>query len=197
MLGITYSSSREGPDRKPVRLSYDRCSAKCVAKVYRLDHINGHVLAHLQQGQLQHLLAGDGRDTRGKREEQAIAKFNGQLALAQQELENSGRVFKQSLKTGTIDPLFKEAVNETRDEVETKRTASTTEQQRLAGLRHEVDSKEFQAALKELFLTFANEEDTPKQRQAINDLMRRAGLKVSLDRARKRVGMSIGDGKIY
>ena len=117
--------------------------------------------------------------------------------MAEQELENSGRVFKQSLKTGTIDRLFNEAVNEARDEVETKRTAFTTEQQRLAGLRHELDSKEFQAALKELFLTFANEEDTPKQRQAINDLMRRAGLKVSLDRVRKRVGMSIGDGKIY
>ena len=84
--------------------------------------------------------------------------------MAEQELENSGRVFKQSLKTGTIDPLFNEAVNEARDEVETKRTACTTEQQRLAGLRHELDSKEFQAALKELFLPFANEEDTLKQR---------------------------------
>ena len=95
-----------------------------------------------------------------------------------------------------IDPLFQEAVNQARDEVEAKKTAVTAAQQRFAGLRHEVDSKEFQAALKELFLAFANEEDTPKQRQAINDLMRRAGLKVSLDRERQRVGMSIGDGEI-
>ena len=158
--------------------------------------MNGHLLARLQQGQLQQLLAGDGRDARIKREEQAIARLNGQLALAEQELENSSRVFKQSLKTGLIDPLFQEAVNEARDEVEAKKTAVTSAQQRLAGLRHEVDSKEFQAALKELFLAFANEEDTPKQRQAVNDLMRRAGLKVSLDREHQRVGMSIGDGDI-
>ena len=51
-----------------MRLRYDRCSAKCVAKVYRLDRLNGHVLARLQQGQLQHLLAGDGREARVKRE---------------------------------------------------------------------------------------------------------------------------------
>ena len=195
-LGITYSGTRKGSDGKPLRLRYARCSAKCGAKGYRLDHLNGHLLARLQQGQLQQLLAGDGRDARIKREEQAIARLNGQLALAEQELENSSRVFKQSLKTGLIDPLFQEAVNEARDEVEEKKTAVTSAQQRLAGLRHEVDSKEFQAALKELFLTFANEEDTPKQRQAVNDLMRRAGLKVSLDREHQRVGMSIGDGDI-
>ncbi len=95
-----------------------------------------------------------------------------------------------------IDPLFQEAVNEARDEVESKKTAVTTAQQRLAGLRHEVDSKEFQAALKELFLAFANKKDTSKQRQAITDLTHRAGLKVSLDREHQRVGMSLGDGDI-
>ena len=192
-LGITYSNTRKGPDGKPLRLRYARCSAKCGAKGYRLDHLNGHLLTRLHQGQLQQLLDQDtDRGQRIKAEQKAISKLQAQLAQAEQAQKNAGRLFKEALLAGRDDPLYREAVEESRMESELKRAALTGAQQRLAGLRHEVDTEEFEEAVGELFDAFARQEDTPAQRQNLNRLMRRAGLQITLDREKQRVGIAIG-----
>ena len=119
-----------------------------------------------------------------------------QLALAEQQQKNAARLFKEALLEGRDDPLYREAVEEARMETELKRSALNGSQQRLACLRHEVDTEEFDQAVADLFDAFAKEEDTPVQRQNLNRLMRQAGLRITLDKQEKRVGMSIGDGPI-
>jgi len=196
-LGITYSGTRKGPDGKPLRLRYARCNAKCGAKGYRLDHLNGHIVCRLHKGQLQQLFAQDsGRGQQIKAEQKAIAVLQVQLALAEQQQKNAARLFKEALLEGRDDPLYREAVEEARMETELKRSALNGSQQRLACLRHEVDTEEFDQAVADLFDAFAKEEDTPVQRQNLNRLMRQAGLRITLDKQEKRVGMSIGDGPI-
>ena len=69
-------------------------------------------------------------------------------------------------------------------------------QQRLAGIRHDVDSAEFDAAVADLFNDFASGNDTPEQRQRINRMIQQAGLRVTLDRTERRIGMAIGDGPV-
>ena len=91
-----------------------------------------------------------------------------------------------------MDRLYKEAVDEARDEAELSQTALISAQQRLAGLTHQVDSVEFDAALKELWDAFLKGEDTPAQRKSINRFLQGAGVRVTLDAQTKRVGMGIG-----
>ena len=56
--------------------------------------------------------------------------------------------------------------------------------------------QEFEAAVAELFNSFAKGEDTPAQRQELNRLLRRAGVTITLDDSTRRIGMAIGDGPI-
>ena len=169
----------------------------CRGLGYRLEVLNAHLLTRLKLGQLQQLFAGDkSRGSQIKKEQHSIFILQGQLAQAEQAELNASRLFKEALKAGQVDPLFKEAVEESRTEREAAQNALSEAQIRLAGLKHEIDSDEFEEALETLFYAFANGEDTPKQRQEINLLLRRSGLKVTLDNSQHLVGMSIGDGLI-
>ena len=152
----------------------------------------------LAQGQLQQLLAGadSGKAKQIKQEEAAISRLQGQLAQAKQQQANASKLFKEALKQGTVDPLFKEAVEEARTAVEPAEKALAGAQQRLAGIRHDVDSAEFDAAVADLFNAFATGNDTPEQRQRINRMIQQAGLGVTLDRTERRIGMAIGDGPV-
>lgn len=191
-LSSTKSSGKSGE-----LLRYLKCSARCGAKGYPLRSINGHVLVRLHQGQLQQLLNADtDRGSQIRQEQQAIERLQAQVALAEQQQTNASKLFKSALLEGRDDPLYREAVEEARLEVELAKTALTGAQQRLAGLRHEVDSTEMEEAVAELFDAFASGTDTPEQRQGLNRLLRTAGIQITLDRERRRVGMSISDGPI-
>ena len=197
----TTSSGRKAATRKVLR--YAKCRHRvshrdgCRGLGYRLDELNGHLLARLKFGQLQQLIAADaGKSVQIKAEEAAISRLQAQLAQAKEAEGNASKLFKEALKSGQVDALFKEAVDEARSDSEAASRALSDAQTRLAGLRHEIDSEEFDAALKALFDAFHAGNDTPKQRRAINLLMQRSGLKVTLDNKVKRVGMSIGDGPI-
>ena len=152
----------------------------------------------LAQGQLQQLLAGgdSARAKQVKQEETAIRNLQGKLSKAKQQQANASKLFKEALKQGTVDPLFKEAVEEARTEVESAEKALAGAQQRLAGIRHEVNSAEFDAAVADLFNAFATGTDTPTQRQRINRMIQQAGIRVTLDNEERRIGMAIGDGPI-
>ena len=152
----------------------------------------------LTQGQLQQLLAGgdSARAKQVKQEETAIRNLQGKLSKAKQQQANASKLFKEALKQGTVDPLFKEAVEEARTEVESAEKALAGAQQRLAGIRHEVNSAEFDAAVADLFNAFATGTDTPTQRQRINRMIQQAGIRVTLDNEERRIGMAIGDGPI-
>ena len=192
-LATTYSNStkRDGGGKK-IHLRYARCVARCGAPGYRMEELNGHLLARLTQGQIQQLLADDSRDGEIKAERDAIQRLQAQLIQAEQAQNNASEIFKAELKKGKVDRLYKEAVDEARDEAELSRTALISAQQRLAGLTHEVDSVEFDAALKELWDAFVKGEDTPAQRKSINRFLQGAGVRVTLDAQTKRVGMGIG-----
>ena len=197
-LASTKSGSRKDSQGQPLVLRYLKCADRCGAKGYRLEAVNGHILTRLHQGQLQQLLAS-GDDTTKQRieqESQAIERLQAQLRMAEEQQANSARMFKDALKKGQVDPLFQEAVEEARLEVELAKTALSGAQQRMAALRHDVDTEEFDAAVAELFDAFRSGEDTPAQRQQLNRLLRRAGIRVVLDRLEQRVGMAIGDGPI-
>ena len=197
----TTSSGRKAATRRLLR--YAKCrhrishSDGCRGLGYRLESLNAHLLTRLKLGQLQQLMAAD--TTKGvqiKSEQAAISRLQAQLMKAEEAEANAARMFKKALKAGQVDPLFKEAVDESRADAESCKSAFTAAQQRLAGLRHEIDSEEFGVALKVLFDAFASGSDTAEQRRAINVLMRRSGLKITLDNKVQRVGMSIGDGEI-
>ena len=178
-------------------LRYVKCRDLCGAKGYRLESLNAHLLTRLKMGQLQQLFAADaGKSIQIKAEQAAIDRLQVQRLQAQEAEANAARLFKDALKAGQVDPLFKEAVDEARLDSEAAGKALKDAQQRLAGLRHEIDSAEFDDASQALVHSFANGEDTPEQRRAINSLLRRSGLKVTLDRENFRVGMSIGDGPV-
>ena len=113
-LATTTSGSPRIVNGERLKLRYLRCAARCGAKGYRLDQLNGHILVRLAQGQLQQLLAGadSGKAKQIKQEEAAISRLQGQLAQAKQQQANASKLFKEALKQGTVDPLFKEAVEE-------------------------------------------------------------------------------------
>ena len=197
----TTSSGRKAATRRVLR--YAKCKHHvshidgCRGIGYRLDELNGHLLARLKLGQLQQLMAADtGKNIQVKAEEAAISRLQALLTQAQEAENNASRMFKEALKSGQVDALFKEAVDEARCDSEAAAKALSDAQTRLAGLRHEIDSEDFDIALKALFDAFAAEKDTAEQRRAINVLMQRSGLKVTLDNKVKRVGLSIGDGDI-
>ncbi len=191
------SGSKRNQNGDLITLRYVKCREACGSKGYRLEALNAHLLTRLKMGQLQQLFAANtGKNVQIKAEQAAISRLQGQLAQSEQAEANASKLFKEALKTGQIDPLFKEAVDEARSDAEAARKALNDAQQRLAGLRHEINSVEFDKALKVLFDAFANGEDTPEQRRGINSLLRRSGLKVTLDNKGQRVGMSIGDGEI-
>ena len=195
-VSATNSGSRKNPDGTPLKLRYLKCSARCGAKSYRLDAVNAHLLTRLNDGQLQRLLAADtGRGKQIKAEQVAISQLQAQMAQAEQAETNAAKLFKDALKAGQVDPLFREAVEEARVEVEAAKTALTKAQQRLANLRHEIDSHEYEAALHELFDAFANDADTPEQRLQINRFLVASGVRVTLSAEGQRVGLAIGDGE--
>ena len=169
----------------------------CRSRTYRLDSVNGHILVRLHQGQLQQLLSQDSQ--RGPQilaEQQAVERLRAQLLQAEDAQANASRLFKAELKKGSVDALFREAVEEARMEVELKRTALSGAQQRLAVLRQEVNTEEFDQAVAALFDAFATGADTPEQRKEINRLMQRSGIQITLDNEERRIGMSIGEGPI-
>ena len=86
-------------------------------------------------------------------------------------------------------------MDEARTDAKSIRDALTAAQQRLANLTHSVDSDEFATALAEMYDAFQKDDDTPEQRAAINRLLQQAGLKVTLHREQRSVGIAIGDGE--
>ena len=195
-VNATNSGSRKNPDGTPLKLRYVKCSARCGAKSHRLDSVNAHLLTRLSDGQLQKLLAADtGRGQQIKAEQTAIGKLQAQLTQAEQAEANASKLFKDALKAGQVDPLFREAVDEARLDVEAAKTALAGAQQRLANLRHEVDSDEYEAALRALFDAFANDADTPAQRLQIKRFLRASGLRVTLSVDGQEVGLAVGDGE--
>lgn len=195
-------SGRKAGSRKLIRYVKCRHNADhadgCRGLGYRLNDLNRNILTRLHQGQLQQLLAqGDSaRAAQIRAEGAAIERLEAQLVAAEQAETNAAKLFKAALKEGRDDPLYRESVEEARLEVELAKTALTGARQRLAGLRHDIDSAEFDAAVRELFMAFVDGQDTPKQRQQLNRLLRRSGIQITLDNEQQRVGMAIGEGPI-
>jgi DNA invertase Pin-like site-specific DNA recombinase len=195
----TFSGKWNGA-RRP--LHYVKCRRRgeytggCKSPGYTLTALNAHVLTRLRKGQLQQLMAADTqRSSQAQAEQEAIAKLSASLAQAQQREANAARLFKQALLDGRDDPLYREAVEEARADATSIDKALSGARERLAGLRREVDTTEFDAALEELFTAFASGADTPAQRQRINAYLRRAGVTITLDNDRRRVGMALAGGE--
>ena len=183
-------------------LRYVKCRAKqdgrllCGATGYPLAALTAHVLTRLHAGQLQQLLAADsGRSETVAAEAAAIERLQVQLVHAEQQQANAARLFKKALLEGCDDPLHREAVEESRFEVELARTALSGAQGRMAALRRDVDTEEFASAVEALFQAFAKGNDTTEQRQSVNRFLRRAGLQITLDNAGRRVGLALGDAE--
>ena len=183
-------------------LRYVKCRANqdgrllCGATGYPLAALNAHVLTRLHAGQLQQLLAADsGRSETVAAEAAAIERLQAQLLHAEQQQANAARLFKKALLDGCDDPLHREAVEESRFEVELARTALAGAQGRLAALRRDVNTEEFASAVEALFQAFAKGNDTTEQRQSVNRFLRRAGLQITLDNEGRRVGLALGDSE--
>ena len=140
--------------------------------------------------------ANTGKEAQIKAEQKAITDLQGKQTIAQEQLNNAERMFKAALKQGDVDPLYKEAVTEARSDLESASTALTGAQQRLSALRKDIDTDAFDQAAEALFDAFATGADTASQRRELNHCLRKAGVLVTLDNERKRVGISIGDGPI-
>ena len=192
---VSRATRKLGPDGKPETMRYIRCSARCGAKGYKVGDLNRHLLVRLKAGQLQQLLSDGGRSKEIKAERSAVDRLQVELAKAEQAETNAATMFKAAMKAGDVDPLHREALDEARNDAKSVREALTTAQQRLANLTHAIDSESFQTALADLYKSFLKGEDTPDQRAAINRLLQQSGLRVTLHREQRLVGIAIGDGE--
>ena len=118
-----------------------------------------------------------------------------ELAKAEQAEANAASMFKAAMKAGDVDPLHREALDEARTDAKSIRDALTAAQQRLANLTHTVDSERFETALADLYESFLKDDDTPDQRAAINRILQSSGLRVTLHRSQRLVGLAIGDAE--
>ncbi|WP_413325952.1 recombinase family protein [Synechococcus sp. MIT S9503] len=201
-VGTTATSSgRKLGSRKWLR--YAKCRHRCDHRDgcrgigYRLERLNAHILSRLQAGLLQRLLAANtGKEAQIRAEQSAVTDLQGKQSLAEGQLANAERMFKDALKQGQLDPLFKEAVAEARADMESAAKALATAQQRLNALRRDIDTASFDQAISALFTAFAEGTDTAEQRMELNHCLRKADVRVTLDNQAKRVGIAVGDGEV-
>jgi DNA invertase Pin-like site-specific DNA recombinase len=185
-----------------LRYVYLQCRARergqcgCDAPPIRVESVHANLLTRLQGATLAQLVdvAGDGPVA-------ALLVRQGQLniELAQAEVRaaNAAAALRERAKAGgTLVGIYEEAVEETAAAVTAAREALAAVNARIHSSQERPAVEETTAAVGRLLRAFAAGEDTPPQRCAVNDLLKRLGVRVVLDSAGQRLGVAVGDALI-
>lgn len=181
---------------------YLRCRARldraCDHPALRLRMATAHLLTRLAAadlGSLRHQTTATGDvlaelQQQASQAAQAVAEAQAMLTVLEEELSRAAasepvlvpvlarQIVKAEVTVETLDREHMQLLHQ----VERAQADATTDQ-----------AAELQAAAQELLLSFASGADTPAERKAVNGLLRRLGVRITVDGHQQRMGLAVGD----
>jgi DNA invertase Pin-like site-specific DNA recombinase len=203
LIGVrTVKPKRRDGTAGELRFTYLVCKgrergvAPCSAPHLRMDPVQAHILTRLSSDWLAQALAAAAGDrtaaaaTLDRRHQAATAA----LALATEQRANAAQAVKAAAKSGGLLVVLAEALAEAE-------AAVVAAEEELAGVVAEQRTHggdgldgEMRLAAAELLQAFAAGADTIEQRQAVHGLLRRLGVRITLDATHGAVALQVSDG---
>jgi len=186
----------------PRPLSYLFCRGRerkqttCTRPMIRLEKVQHHLLSRLQLKYLVALVEGDAQGAQSRAG--ALISQRGVLEATltgqEQQLANATAAIKAAIKAGHSLDVFAETIDELRAVItETKNQISAVLAD-LAAIQGEGLTEQLDDAVKELMLQFAKNAATVEQRRAVNKLLQRLEVQITLDTASQALALQVGDG---
>jgi|GEM_PF-853956 len=186
----------------PRPLSYLFCRGRerkittCTRKMIRLEKVQHHLLSRLQLKYLVALVEGDAQAAQS-RAAALIAQrgvLEATLTGQEQQLANATAALKAAIKAGHSLDVFAETIDEVRSAItETKNQISAVLAD-LAAIQGEGLTEQLDGAVRKLMLQFAKDAATVEQRRAVNKLLQRLEVQITLDTATQELALQVGDG---
>jgi hypothetical protein len=116
------------------------------------------------------------------------------LTGQEQQLANATAAIKVAIKAGHSLDVFAETIDEVRAAITKTKASISTVLADLAAIQGEGLTEQLDGAVRELMLQFANNAATVEQRRAVNKLLQRLEVQITLDTATQELGLQVGDG---
>lgn len=176
----------------------ERGETDCKRTAFRLDDVQMHLMSRLRASDLATITEQSTLQAQSKVKALLAeeAKLQAYKALAETQHTNARNALKAAIKSGKPVDVYEEVVNESQ-------TAIQQLDEALAGVMADVHAAkgdgltdQLQDALQTLLTAFVERQDTVEQRRAVNQLIQRLDLRITLDKDPDRCGLSIGDGPV-
>lgn len=184
------------------RYSYLFCRGKergitdCTRPPVRMEPVQAHLLTRLRRDQLAPLVEQGtaAMESKAKHLLGKVTVLQTRLGGQEQQAANARTALKERAKAGRDVSVYEEGLDEAVAAVAATQTELTAVLADLAALQGDGLSEQLENAVSELLKTFAKGRDTVEQRRAVNQLLLRLELNITLDTAQQRVGLQVGDG---
>jgi len=188
---------------KRIQQRYVRCRGRgdgtCDAPALPLRIVHAHLLTRLSLAHLGQLFP--------QSQASELGALQSKISATQQRLEEQRAVVVNGQKqiatllatAPDAVPVIAQAVAEAKQKVDGLELELHQARGAMASLESDALrqlGKEMAKAASEMLKTFSREEDTVEQRRELNLLLRRLGVRISLDARRQLLGLSVGDGDI-
>lgn len=176
----------------------ERGETDCRRKPFTLNAVQAHLMTRLRASDLATITEQTTLQAQSKVKALLAeeARLQADKALAETQYTNARGALKNAIKAGKATDVYEEVVNEAQ-------TAITQLDEALAAVMADVHAaqgdgltEQLQDALQALLQAFVDHTDTAEQRRAVNQLIQRLDIKITLDKATDRCGLSVGEGPV-
>jgi DNA invertase Pin-like site-specific DNA recombinase len=198
-IGVRHIKAADGS-----RYSYLFCRGKergitdCIRPPIRMEPAQAHLLTRLRRDQLA-LLVEQGTaevESRAKALLSKQAVLQAALAEQEQQVSNARTTLKERAKAGRDVGIYEEGLDEAVSAAAATQVELSAVLADLASLHGDGLTDQLDAAVQELLSAFVRDDTTVEQRRAVNQLLLRLELVITLDTAEQRLGLSVGDGAV-
>ena len=124
-------------------------------------------------------------------------KLQADKALAESQYINARNALKAAIKAGKSVDVYEEVVNESQTTIKQLDEALAAVMADVHAAKGDGLTDQLQEATEALLLSFANGTDTVEERKAVNQLIQRLDLRITMDKLTNRCGLSVGDGPVH
>ena len=176
----------------------ERGETDCKRTAFRLDDVQMHLMTRLRASDLatiteQSTLQAESKVKALLAEE---AKLQADKALAETQHTNARDALKAAIKAGKATDIYEEVVNEAQATIKQLDEALAAVMADVHAAKGVGLTEQLQDSLQALLTAFVDHKDTVEQRRAVNQLIQRLGINITLDKATNRCGLSVGDGPV-
>ena len=176
-----------------------RGETDCQRMPFKLDAVQMHLISRLRASDLATITEQSTLQAQSKVKALLAeeSKLQADKALAESQHANARNALKAAIKAGKPVEIYEETVNEAQASIKQLDEALAAVMADVHAAKGDGLTDQLQKATEELLQTFVNGTDTVDERKAVNQLIQRLDLRITLDKFTNRCGLSVGDGPMY